>query len=352
VNVGRLRPCETITTKVDCSACHAEVAQQFQRSTHGTLLAKNDKNAPTCVECHGTHRVRGKREPDSATFPTNVPALCARCHREGQKAAVRYTGAQHEIIEHYTESIHGKGLLKSGLTVTATCTNCHTAHGVLPRSDSASSVNPAQLPQTCGACHHGIEQQFENSIHSRKVSRSDQPLPVCADCHTAHSIRRADADAFKLDIMGRCGRCHKEVAASYFDTYHGKVSRLGYTKTAKCYDCHGAHDVLKVTDPRSHLSRANVVATCQKCHEGATRRFAGYLTHATHHDPAKYPLLFWTFWGMTGLLVITFVIGGLHTLLWLPRALQMRRELQAAERTEEEAEVLAADSAPPAEEAD
>jgi hypothetical protein len=74
------------------------------------------------------------------------------------------------------------------------------------------------------------------------------------------------------------------------------------------------------------------VATCQKCHPGATRRFAGYLTHATHHDPQKYPLLFWTFWGMTALLTGTFLFGGAHTLLWIPRALQMRRELRLAEQ--------------------
>jgi hypothetical protein len=127
------------------------------------------------------------------------------------------------------------------------------------------------------------------------------------------------------------GDRQKEIARTYFDTYHGKVSRLGYTKTAKCYDCHGAHDVLPVSDPRSHLSRANVVTTCRQCHPGATRRFAGYLTHATHHDPQKYPFLFWAFWGMTSLLIGTFVISGVHTLLWLPRALQMRRELRAAE---------------------
>ena len=135
--------------------------------------------------------------------------------------------------------------------------------------------------------------------------------------------------------MNKCGRCHAEIAKTYFDTYHGKVSQLGYTKTAKCYDCHGAHDIQKVTDPRSHLSRANVVQTCQKCHAGATRRFAGYLTHATHHDPKKYPFLFWTFWGMTSLLVGTFVVGGVHTLLWLPRAFQMRRELRAEEAAPE-----------------
>ena len=89
---------------------------------------------------------QGRLQPGSPTFPTNVPQLCARCHREGEKAAVRYQGPQHEIIESYTESIHGKGLLKSGLTVTATCTNCHTAHGVLPRTDPASSVNRANVP--------------------------------------------------------------------------------------------------------------------------------------------------------------------------------------------------------------
>jgi len=330
VNASRVRPCETITHEVDCTSCHDEVGKQYMGSIHGQLTTKNNPNAPSCKECHGTHGVLGKQDPQSVTFATNVPGLCGRCHREGQKAAVRYTGRQHEIIANYTESIHGK-LLKTGLTVTATCTSCHTAHRVLPRTDPESSISAANVPATCGRCHHGIEEQFENSIHARRVSKSAKELPICSDCHTAHAIRRTDQDNFRLDVMSTCGRCHAEIAQTYFDTYHGKVSKLGYTKAAKCYDCHGAHDVLRVTDPRSHLSRANVAATCEKCHAGATRRFAGYLTHATHHDPKKYPFLFYTFWGMTALLLVTFVVGGAHTLLWLPRAFQMRRELRAAE---------------------
>lgn len=331
VNASRVRPCETITQEVDCTSCHDEIGKLYFTSKHGQLRLTNDPNAPTCKECHGTHEVLGRHDPASATFSTNVPELCARCHREGQKAAVRYVGQQHEIIQHYTESIHGKGLLKSGLTVTATCTSCHTAHHELPRTDPASSVNPSNVPSTCGQCHHGIEGIFESSIHAGKTPPPGKQFPVCSDCHSAHSITRTDEEAFRLNIMQKCGRCHEEIAKTYFETYHGKVSRLGYTKTAKCYDCHGAHDVQAVTDPRSHLSRANVAATCQKCHPGATRRFAGYLTHATHHDPRKYPFLFYTFWGMTSLLVGTFVLGGVHTLLWLPRALEMRRE-QRAER--------------------
>jgi hypothetical protein len=330
VNASRVRPCETIVRGVDCTSCHDEIGKQYATSIHGQLNAKNDPNAPTCKECHGTHGILGKQDPQSSTFAMNVPLLCARCHREGQKAAVRYTGMQHEIISNYTESIHGT-LLKNGLTVTATCTSCHTTHQILPRTDPASSVNANNVPTTCGRCHHGIEEQFENSIHSKRVSGYSKPLPVCNDCHTAHAIHRTDENSFRLNVMTTCGRCHQQIAATYFETYHGKVSKLGYTKAAKCYDCHGAHDVLAVADPRSHLSRANVAATCQKCHAGATRRFAGYLTHATHHDPRKYPFLFYTFWGMTTLLLVTFVVGGLHTLLWLPRAFQMRRELRAAE---------------------
>ncbi len=334
VKASHIRPCETITHNVDCTACHAEIGQQHQQGIHGQLAAKHDPNAPDCKECHGTHHVLGRTDPQSPSFSLNVPELCGRCHHEGHKAALRYTGSEHQIIRRYDESIHGKGLLQSGLTVTATCTNCHTAHRQLPASDPGSTVNPRNLPNTCGQCHHGIEEQFVRSVHSPAITKTGEALPVCNDCHTSHDIGRTDQDQFKLEIMNKCGHCHGEIAKTYFETYHGKVSRLGYTKTAKCYDCHGAHDILKVSDPHSHLSRANVVETCRKCHHDATRRFAGYLTHATHHDPKQYPFLFWTFWGMTSLLLGTFFFSGIHTLLWLPRAFQMRRELRALEEKE------------------
>jgi cytochrome b subunit of formate dehydrogenase len=332
VKSSHTRPCDAITKKVDCAQCHTEVGDQYKMSIHGKLFAKNDSNAPTCKECHGNHGVKGKMDPTSATFSINIPTLCARCHQEGKKAAMRYTGTEHDIIKHYTESIHGKGLVKSGLTVTAKCTDCHTTHRELPKSDSSSSVNPKNIPSTCGKCHHGIQEQFEKSIHSTLVSKSDKPLPVCNDCHTSHTINRTDATGFKLGVMTTCGKCHDKIAATYFETYHGKVAKLGYTKTAKCYDCHGSHDILPIANPESHLSRHNVVQTCQKCHPGANRRFAGYLTHATHHDPDKYPILFWVFWGMTSLVVGTFAIFGLHTILWLPRAWQMRKEHVKVER--------------------
>jgi cytochrome b subunit of formate dehydrogenase len=326
------RPCKPITAKVDCSVCHAAQVALYNESTHGQLLAKGSPDAPRCLDCHGSHGILGRTESNSPTFSRNVPSLCAKCHRSGQKAALRYTGKQVNIVEHYVESIHGKGLLESGLTVTANCADCHTAHHELPSSDPRSSVNRNNVPQTCGQCHRGIFELFSASVHSPKAYPTKKPLPVCSDCHSTHSIERTDLAGFRLRMMEQCGRCHEAIAESYFETYHGKVSRLGYLKTAKCSDCHGAHDILPVSDPRSRLSRANIVKTCGQCHVGSNRRFAGYLTHATHHDPAKYPFLFWTFWGMTSLLLGTLTISGLHTLAWLPRSLQYRKELMALHR--------------------
>jgi hypothetical protein len=93
---------------------------------------------------------------------------------------------------------------------------------------------------------------------------------------------------------------------------------------------------LPTDNPKSRLSHENIVETCKTCHAGAHRQFAGYFTHATHHDPDKYPILFWTFWGMTGLLVGTFLLAGLHTLLWLPRSFQWKKELKRRMENPEE----------------
>ena len=130
------------------------------------------------------------------------------------------------------------------------------------------------------------------------------------------------------EVTHQCGSCHKDLSETYLETMHGKTYTLGYMAAAKCSDCHGAHDILSINDPESKVGPKNVVSTCQKCHANANEQFTGYLTHATHHDPDKYPILFWVFWGMTGLLVGTFIIAGLHTILWLPRSLEWRRKLK------------------------
>ena len=321
------RPCETIKSKVDCGVCHAEEVELHRTSTHGQLVAKGDPDAPGCLDCHQKHATASKRLPTSPTFPRNIPALCARCHQPGESAAERIHGELEDLVGSYEMSIHGKGLLESGLVVTATCTSCHTAHHELPASDPDSSVHRDRINHTCGTCHHGIEEVFRDSVHWWENSDADRDnLPSCNDCHSPHTIGRTDTGDFRMMMLNQCGRCHEEHAETFFDTVHGKVSRLGHQKAAKCYDCHGTHEIKRMDDPDSLLGSRNIVATCAKCHPQAHRQFAGYLTHATHHDPKKYPYLFFAFWGMTALLVGTLSFFSLHTLAFLWRLVRTRKK--------------------------
>jgi cytochrome b subunit of formate dehydrogenase len=332
VTVSRTRPCETVTSPVDCGICHAEQVAEYKGSTHGTLQAQRDPDAPSCLDCHDKHATLTKELPSSPTFARNVPNLCGKCHRAGEQAAVRIEAEVEDIVDSYIDSIHGKGLVESGLLVTATCADCHSAHGELPPNDPRSTVYAGNIAGTCGSCHHGIEETFKTSIHWPGNARTDRELPTCEDCHSSHTISRTDQVSFRFRMMDQCGRCHTDEAKTFFDTFHGKVSRLGAAREAKCYDCHGTHDILPPTEPASRLSRENVVDTCSaggKCHPGSHRRFAGYLTHATHHDSKKYPWLFWSFWGMTTLLVGTLFFALLHTLAWLVRLWRTREEWRA-----------------------
>ncbi|MCL7973435.1 MAG: hypothetical protein M8835_02650 [marine benthic group bacterium] len=316
------RPCETVDQAVDCAICHAEQVEEHAGGAHGRLAAAGDANAPSCLDCHQKHATTGHAQAGTPTFPQNVPELCARCHREGETVAAR-VAHDDPIIESYEMSIHGKGLMQSGLLVTATCTDCHGPHSQRPADDPESRVHANNITTTCGECHHGIEEEFRASIHwpeDGDFSHDREPhYPTCEECHTSHSISRTDRDDFRMLMMSQCGGCHEEETETFFDTYHGKVSRLGAASAAKCADCHGQHNILPTTEPASTLSRENVVETCAQCHPGANRRFAGYLTHATHHDREKYPWLFWSFWGMTALLVGTLTFALTHTGAWLWR---------------------------------
>ncbi len=319
------RACATVVDKVDCSICHAEVVNTYRTSMHGLLFAEGDPDAPDCHHCHGVHNIMDNDDPAAPTHKSNIPRLCAECHGKGGTADIRHVEGDHEKVKNYNESVHGRALSGAGLVVSATCTDCHTAHHVLPQTNHESSIHRSNIVQTCTKCHTGIFEVFRESIHFTGEERGEHELPMCDDCHSSHEITRTDATGFMREIVNTCGYCHEEVTESYFETFHGKVVKLGYTETAKCQDCHGGHNILPPNNPQSTLSRQNIVGTCAACHPGSHRQFAGYLTHATHHDKDKYPFIYYTWLFMTALLVGTFSFFGIHTLLWLPRSFQAMR---------------------------
>jgi len=330
IDPQRHRPCETVG-QVDCSNCHAQMAEDYFESSHGMAYVQKNPDAPYCSYCHGTHQVMSHLDERDKTYRSNIPQLCGNCHGKLDQPAVVKTSAGNALID-YSSSVHGQGLIKKGLLPTAVCTDCHSTHLELKHDDERSSVHFKNVPSTCATCHKGIYDEYAKSIHKISGAEQDKKLPTCEDCHSAHKIKEIQQDQFMAEVTHQCGSCHEDLSETYTETIHGKAYTLGYLKAARCSDCHGAHDIQKVDNPDSHVGFNRVVETCQKCHPDANRRFTGYLTHATHHDKQKYPILYFTFWSMTFLLIGVFGFFGLHTLLWMPRSFKHLKEKRKAEK--------------------
>jgi cytochrome b subunit of formate dehydrogenase len=145
-----------------CGKCHYGVYTVYKESVHGTALARGVPDAPNCADCHGEHDVRAVKNPN---FPTLSVAAesCPTCHA-AEKLAARY-GVPVGKVRGYEQSFHGLSARLGDKTV-ANCASCHGDHAIFPSSDPRSTVNPKNLPVTCGKCHPGATANFaRGNIH-------------------------------------------------------------------------------------------------------------------------------------------------------------------------------------------
>lgn len=327
-------PHTAATIVAPCQACHEREGEDWQASIHATN-AETQGDAPTCVGCHGSHMVYRVSDPRSSIYPLNVAALCGRCHGDARIIGKYFAGPEklqaRIAAVQFPKSVHGAALTRDGLIVSATCPDCHRAHKILPADSPESSVNRATIPATCGTCHAGVSQVYDSSAHGHTYPvqpgiAEGHPRPVCIDCHTAHAIVRADRPQWQLGVVQECGSCHERLYETYFETYHGKVTQLGFSLAAKCSDCHTPHNMRAASDPRSSVFPVNLVATCAQCHPDANQNFVRYYPHGDPKERTRFPRLYWPWLFMTTLLVGVMGFFGIHTGLWLVRsALEHRR---------------------------
>jgi cytochrome b subunit of formate dehydrogenase len=306
-----------------CAGCHEKEGKEYATSIHGVSHKLGASGAAECWSCHGSHAIVPVKHVDSPVFKLNLPNTCATCHTNAGLTR-EYQMKHPEAALQYKDSIHGRALLKMGLIVAPSCNDCHGVHDIKRGVDRDAPINHANIARTCGKCHVGVEKIFDESVHGKILAQGDKRGPVCSDCHSAHEVETPRNGHFKMASDARCGRCHEDRLTHYRDTYHGKAMALGKpnvaSEVAACYDCHGHHDVLPPSNPKSRLSKENILTTCQQCHPKATMGLTEYKPHANPLDRKNYPLLHAVFLAMTGLLVGVFSFFGLHTIVWLVRA--------------------------------
>jgi len=160
-----------------CGQCHQKILEAYREGIHGQLTAEGDTHSPVCTDCHGEHAILSVADPRSNVNPTNIAkSTCEPCHESARLNAV-YGVAAGELVS-FVDTYHGLKS-RSGDATVANCASCHGAHRILPSSDPGSSVNPANLPTTCGKCHPRISAAFASTpIHTQLESVSYWPAFV------------------------------------------------------------------------------------------------------------------------------------------------------------------------------
>ena len=305
----------SVHSMMQCVTCHSDIKDNADK---GNVHARNTAQALKKVDCAGCHQ-----------------DLWEQTQKHGRAADRPRLGVVAKNVEAYKTSFHARPSSDDKTKPNATCNNCHDVHtfNVPPKNTPEYTQWRLAIPNMCGAsCHTDQLEAYQGSVHGKEIGKNMLAhAAVCSDCHTAHSISNTSGDPFKLTVTANCGTCHEEQFDSYKDTFHGRITTLGYSYTAKCYDCHGSHEIKRVDDPQAKVHPDNRIGTCQSCHNpkkglpDVPKGFASFQPHGNEHDFGRYPQIWIAFQMMTGLLVGTFAFFWLHTALWFYREYKERK---------------------------
>ena len=295
------------------------IKDKFEKSVHGSRQ---------CVECHQDIReIPHEKAVRRVSCVTCHERLLESAQKNGKTTEHARLGVVVDQINRYMKSIHARPSKADQSYTNATCYDCHNAHYVYPPGSTGRAEWREDVPNICGKCHMDQRNEYMDSVHGRLVmGAGNSAAPVCSDCHSTHDVDRPRLDVIRLAITKNCGTCHTENFRSYQDTYHGQVTTLGYAYTASCFDCHGNHDIQRVSHPRSKVHANNRLQTCRECHKNATQGFVTFQPHANTRDFERYPAMWITAKFMTLLIVGVFLFFWTHCALWFYREYRDRKE--------------------------
>jgi len=277
-NVKKISKPEVSNT---CGKCHAKDMHAFNNSIHQVVLKEGNKNAPTCIDCHGSHRIlKSKMDIESQS--------CLKCHLDEKMFPGEGKGSTKFITE-YKTSIHAT-IQKDGKQA-AGCTDCHGNHMIQQNDPNKPSTSKTKILETCSKCHKEVVENFKKSSHGQEMLKGNEKAPTCATCHGEHNIKSVSmSDEFsKINQVDLCLKCHQEqklphknykgedvLISNYKESYHYIALKNG-KNAATCADCHGSHEMKKVDDPEAKINRYNIPKTCGQsgCHVKQLSEYTG-----------------------------------------------------------------------------
>jgi hypothetical protein len=262
-------------------------------------VASAAPDAATCLGCHGSMEGAVNVTPDKYSKSVHGSFDCVMCH-------MALKGAQHQGLS------GGKP---------------DKAIQALAAAVSFKSKRDPIAQAACVSCHPDIYDAYKKSVHGQNVIvKKSSDGPVCTSCHgSPHYIQSKtskESQVNHFNVVHTCGVCHEEkmmsekygfsahVMERYRESFHGRKLKIGDNRAPSCASCHGSHDIMSAKDPASPVSAQSKVATCGKCHSGATPKFVAAITHQPPHPIAHYTEI-----GLILLTVGTFLFICIHVLL-------------------------------------
>jgi cytochrome b subunit of formate dehydrogenase/nitrate/TMAO reductase-like tetraheme cytochrome c subunit len=194
-----------------CGGCHdgsAELVDGYISSVHGkALLISGLIDAPSCSDCHGSHRISELTSLRAPTAHGNLPQTCGECHAL--------------LLDDWTKrSAHGRAWQDG--EPGPICSDCHSSHDIADPKTGEARLSSAE---NCGGCHDEFLTSFRDSFHGKANSLGFVAGATCSDCHTPHkntSAEDPESSVHPDNLQATCGHCHENATASFvtFDPHN------------------------------------------------------------------------------------------------------------------------------------
>ncbi len=180
----------------------------FKETLHGKKLE--------CIDCHedaaaARHCRSGFQKVNCLACHSKINGLYPNGARERlAKKKIRIPKRKIVGDSYYRESVHGKEFL-AGKKDAPNCHNCHTRHYIFGKKSEKSTINRANLTETCGECHKERKidtlmekvSTFRLEAHRKGDLSLDYDRGNCIDCHQGNAVHGIKVNE------APCGRCHK-----------------------------------------------------------------------------------------------------------------------------------------------